>query len=162
MRHLSSRDLTIDDEKNRLERFLKKENIENDRNYLRMEKGPKPFLYKVLTLSHQLRLTILEFYYLIFTENHIILLTQNKDYEFTTKNMIITNHHAIHGFSFQKIYGAYCISFTYQNKKYYFYLNDSFSTRVLGNIFGTNTKNYSRNNLINLEKKNFMGLLKDR
>lgn len=158
---MSNRNYTISDEKNRLENFLKKENIEIHRNYLRMEKGPKPFLYKALTLSYQLRLTILEFYYLIFTENHIILLTQNKDYEFTTDNMIKINHHDIHGFSSQKIYGAYCMSFAYQNKEYYFYLNDQFSSRVLGKVFGTDTKNYSRKNLLYLEKRNFMGLLKE-
>lgn len=53
-------DYTIQDEKNRLESFLRKENIEVNHNYLRMEKGPKPLLYRTMTLSHQLRFKILE------------------------------------------------------------------------------------------------------
>ena len=162
MRQISNRDYTMQDEQNRLENFLKEVNVEYDRNYMRMEKGPKPFFYKALTLSYQLRHTILEFYFLVFTEDSIILLTQDKEYEFTTNNMVKINHHDIQDFSFQKIYGAYCIFFEYQKKEYYFYLNDSFSTRVLGNVFGTDKIDYSRKNLSYLETMNFMGLLKSR
>ena len=80
----------------------------------------------------------------------------------STNNMVKINHHDIQDFSFQKIYGAYCIFFEYQKKEYYFYLNDSFSTRVLGNVFGTDKIDYSRKNLSYLETMNFMGLLKSR
>jgi len=155
---MSNRDYTLQDEKKTLERFLRKENIECYRNYLRMEKGPRPIFYKVITLSHQLRFRILEFYYLVFAEDYLILLTQDKEYKFSTNNMIKINHSDIHDFSFQRKYGAYCIFFTHLNKEYYFYFNDSFSTRVLTNIFDTETKNYSRENLVYLEKMNFMGL----
>jgi|SRR5690625_628801 len=152
----------MQDEQNKLENFLKETNIEYDRNYVRMEKGPKPFLYKALTFSYQLRFTILDFYYLVFTEDAILLLTQDEDYAFTTNNQMILNHQDIRCFSFQKIYGAYCISFTYQNEKYYFYLNDAYSTKILHKVFRTDNIDYSRNHLLYLEKRNFMGLLNDR
>lgn len=93
----------MQDEQNRLENFLKEAEIEFDRNYVRMEKGPRPFFYKALILSYQLRLTILEFYYLVFTEDSLVLFTQDKDYEFTLNNMVKMNHHEIQDFSFQKI-----------------------------------------------------------
>ena len=162
MSQISNRDYTMQDEQNKLEIFLKEANIEFDRNYVRMEKGPKPFFYKVLTLSYQIRFSILEFYYLIFTKDSIILLTQDKDYKFTTNNMVKITHQDIKRFSFSEIYGAYCISFVYQNKEYYYYLNDSFSTKVLHKVFGTEEINYSRKHLSYLEEKNFMGLLKNR
>ena len=159
MKPISNRNYTMQDEQNRLENFLKEAEIEFDRNYVRMEKGPRPFFYKALTLSYQLRLTILEFYYLVFTEDSLVLFTQDKDYEFTLNNMVVMNHQEIQDFSFQKIYNAYCISLVYKNKDYYFYLNDSFSTKVLHKVFGTEEINYSRKHLSYLEEKNFMGLL---
>ena len=162
MRQISNKDYTMQDEQNKLENFLKETNIEYDRNYVRMEKGPKPFFYKALTFSYQIRFTILEFYYLVFTSDSIILLTQDKDYKFTTNNMVKINHQDIKGFSFQKIYGAYCISFECQLNGYHFYLNDSFSSRVLGKVFGTDKIDYSSRNLLYLDKMNFMGLLKSR
>ena len=58
MRQISNRDYTMQDEQNKLEIFLKEANIEFDRNYVRMEKGPRPFFYKALILSYQLRLTV--------------------------------------------------------------------------------------------------------
>ena len=63
----------MQDEQNKLENFLKEANIDYDRNYVRMEKGPEPFFYKALTFSYQIRFTILEFYYLVFTCDSIIL-----------------------------------------------------------------------------------------
>ena len=38
----------MQDEQNKLENFLKETNIEYDRNYVRMEKGPKPFSIRLL------------------------------------------------------------------------------------------------------------------
>lgn len=157
MRPISSKDYTMQDEQNRLKKFLKEAKIGHNRNYVRMEKGPKPFFYKMLTLSYQLRLTVLEFYFLVFTEDSIFLLTQDKDYEFTLNNMVKIDHDEIQDFSFQKIYGAYCISFARQNKEYYFYLNDSFSTRVLHKAFGTEEIDYSRKHLSYLEEKILWG-----
>ena len=58
MKPVSNRDYTMQDEQNRLENFLKEAEIEFDRNYVRMEKGPRPFFYKALILSYQLRLTV--------------------------------------------------------------------------------------------------------
>ena len=104
MSQISNKDYTMQDEQNKLENFLKETNIEYDRNYVRMEKGPKPIFYKALTFSYQIRFTILEFYYLVFTSDSIILLTQDKDYKFTTNNMVKINHQDIKSFSFQKIY----------------------------------------------------------
>jgi len=162
MRQISNRDYTMQDEQNKLEFFLKEVNIQYDRNYVRMEKGPKPFFYKALTFSYQLRFTVLEFYYLVFTSDSIILLTQDKDYKFTKNNMVKMNHQDIQDFSFKEIYGAYCISFKHQKKEYYFYLNDSISAKVLHKVFGTEEIDYSRKHLSYLEEKNFMGLLKNR
>lgn len=162
MRQIRNKDYTMQDEQNKLENFLKEANIEYDCNYVRMEKGPKPFFYKALTFSYQLRFTILDFYFLVFKEDSILLLTQDKDYEFTANNMVKMNHQDIRDFSFRKIYGAYCIFFVYQNREYNFYLNDSFSTKVLHKVFGTEEIDYSRKHLLYLEDKNFMGLLKSR
>ena len=162
MRPISSKDYTMQDEQNRLKKFLKEAKIGHNRNYVRMEKGPKPFFYKMLTLSYQSRLTVLEFYFLVFTEDSIFLLKQDKDYEFTLNNMVKIDHDEIQDFSFQKISAAYCLSFECQFNGYPFYLTDSFSSRVLGDIFGTDKIDYSSRNLLYLDKMNFMGLLKSR
>lgn len=152
-------DYTIQDEKNRLESFLRKENIEVNHNYLRMEKGPKPLLYRTMTLSHQLRFKILEFCFLIFTEDCLILLSQNEDYEFSSDNMIKIKFSDLHDFSFRRKYSDYCISFEYGKKDYYYYLTDRLGSRVLDKIFNLKTKNYSYENLVYLKKTNFKGLL---
>ncbi|MDN6196442.1 MAG: hypothetical protein L0I93_08130, partial [Atopostipes suicloacalis] len=60
---------TVADEQKNLERFLKKEKIEfNSNYYLRMEKGPKPIYYKMISFAAQIRFSVVEFYYLVFTE----------------------------------------------------------------------------------------------
>lgn len=156
---MSNIDYTIQDEKNKLERFLKKENIEVNHNYLRMEKGPKPLLYRVITFSHQLRFKSLKQYFLIFTADYLILLFQDEEYKFTTNNMVKINHNDIHNFSFQRKYGDYCIFFTHSNEDYNFYLNDRLSSRILDKVFNLKKLNYSYENLAFLKENNFMGLL---
>ena len=48
MKPISNRNYTMQDEQNRLENFLKEAEIEFDRNYVRMEKGPRPFFIRRL------------------------------------------------------------------------------------------------------------------
>ena len=52
-------DYTLEDEKNSLEDFLSKEGIQYNHNYVRMRKGPKPFLFRLIAFSHQLRIKLL-------------------------------------------------------------------------------------------------------
>lgn len=160
LRHMKKKDLTILDEKNSLERFLMKETIQPNCNYLRMEKGPKPLFYKAITLSYQLRFKMWEFYFLIFTDDCLYLLTQDEEYQYSTTNMIQIQHESIRDFTFQRKYGAYCIAFTHLDEEYYFYLNDSLSTRLLSKMLNTETMDYTRQNLTYLESMGFMGLLK--
>lgn len=161
LNYMKNRDYTLEDEKNTLERFLRNQNIQPYYNYLRMEKGPRPFFYTAISLSYQLRFSIFQFYYLVFTKNCIYLLTQDKEFNFNANNMTKINYDAIHNFSHERKLGAYCLSFTHLNEDYYFYLNDRFSSRVLSKLFNTETMNYSRYNLSYLESTNFMGLLKN-
>lgn len=157
---MAIKDYTLRDEKIRLENFLRKENIEVNHNYLRMEKGPKPILFRAMTLSHQLRFRFLQHYFLIFTQNCLILLFQDEDYEYRTKNMIKISYKDIQNFSFQKKYGDYCLFFEHLDIDYYFYLTDRLSSRLLDKIFHLSTQNYSYSNLTYLREMNFMGLSK--
>ena len=126
---------TVEEELRRLESFLQSENIENDYNYLRMEKGPKPFFYALIAFSHQLRFTLLNHYFLVFTKDSLVLLTKNKDEKFSLENMIRMKYSNIDNFTFKKVYGAYCIYFKYLDKDYYFYLSNRASSRFLDKIF---------------------------
>lgn len=159
VRWMNNVDRTIQDEKNRLELFLRNENIEVNHNYLRMEKGPKPLFYRMLTLSYLLRFKFLEFCFLIFTEDCLFLLSQNEDYEFSSDNIVKIKFSEIHNFSFQRKYSDYCIFFEYGEKDHYYYLTDRIGSRALDKIFNLKAKNYSYENLAYLRKTNFKGLL---
>ncbi len=74
--------------------------------------------------------------------------------------MFKIEHDSIHDFTFQRKYGAYCLAFKHLDEEYYFYLNDSLSTRFLSKMFNTETMDYTRQNLTYLESMDFMGLLK--
>ena len=99
-------------------------------------------------------------YFLVFTENCLILLTKDKEGKFSINNMDRIHYDNIFNFSFQRTYGYHCISFEYLNDEYYFYLNDKVSKRALDIVFDFNEINYSNKNLEFLEKTNFKGLLK--
>lgn len=158
---MRSRDYTLEDEKNSLESFLRDQTIEVNHNYLRMEKGYKPHLFGLIRFSLQLRSLMLERYWLVFTSDRLVLLTQDNEYQFSSQNMVTIKYADIHAFSFEKQYGDYCIHFTYSGEPYYFYLTDRISSRLLDKLFHIEKKTYSYTfrNLGYLQQNNFRGLL---
>lgn len=156
-------DYTVQDEENRLKDFSREENIEMSHNYLRMEKGPKPLWFSIVAFSYRLRFTFFQHYFLIFTDEYLILLVQNEDYEFINYNMTELNYKDIQDFSFTRTYGYYCISFRYLGEDYYFYLSDRKGLRLLNKTMDkltkSNNKTYSYKNLEILLQNNFRGLL---
>lgn len=158
---MKSKDYTIQDEKRKLERFLSSRNIGLNNNYFRAERGPKPILFRLGVLFYQLRVYMFKHYFLTFTSDYLILLFKDKEGQFNDENMVKINHYKLNDFSFTEKYGYYCISFTYEDKNYYFYLSNRLSGQFLDYFFNFNSKNYSYTNLASLERRNFMGLLKN-
>lgn len=158
MKQMSDKIYTVEEELRQLESFLQNENIENNHNYVRMEKGPKPFLYTLITFSHQVRFTLLDFYFLVFTKDSLIILSKTKEDKFSLKNMTTIKHTDIRDFTFKEIWGADCIYFKYLDKEYYFYLSDWVTNRILDKLLNYPVKNVSHENLSYLEEMDFMGL----
>lgn len=156
---MRSRDYTLEDEKNSLENFLKDQNIEVNHNYLRMEKGYKPHLFGLIRFSIQLRSIMLNWYWLVFTSNRLILLTQDNEYQFSSQNMMTIQYTDIHSFSFEKQYGDYCIFFSRFDQDYYFYLSDWITSGLIGKLFRVEKETYTFRNLKFLQQNNFKGLL---
>lgn len=157
---MKTRNYTLEDEKNSLENFLKDQNIEVNHNYLRMEKGYKPHLFGLIRFSLQLRSIMLNHYWLVFTSDRLVLLTQDNEYQFSSQNMVTIQYTALHGFSFEKQYGDYCIHFTYCGEPYYFYLTDRISS-LLRKLISVDmgTSSYTFRNLKYLQQNKFKGLL---
>lgn len=156
---------TIEEEAAQLERFLRRENIEINHNYVRMEKGYRPIFHAIVAFSWQLRHLLLDTYFLVFTSSQVILLTQNEQHEFTRENLEAIDHEAIHQFSFTRRYGYYCVSFVYQQEAVYFYLSDWWSSKLIDKaikkLTGSVKIRYPRKNLRYLRECRFMGLLED-
>jgi len=161
MKQMSDKIYTVEEELRQLEFFLENKNIQNNYNYVRMEKGPKPLFYRFIAFSYQLSSFVLDFYFLVFTDNHLILLTKDENYEFSTDYMTTINYNNIHHFSFEQKSGFnsyYLIFFQYDKEDYYFYLDDRVTNRILDKFLNYPVKNVSYENLSYLEEMDFMGL----
>lgn len=137
-----------------LEEILKDLGIALNHNYFRAEKGVRPLLHKLFSYSMIYRGHIMKFYFLVFTEDQLILLNSDGLQGSIEKNISKINYEDIKEFTITRRFIYYCVQFEYNNKRFYFYIDAD-------GVYSFTGLNYSDKNFHFLKERNFMGLLKN-
>ncbi|WP_208558917.1 hypothetical protein [Marinilactibacillus kalidii] len=145
---------TIEQESQQLEKKLRKMNIFVNHNYIRVEKGLRPFFHDPIGLGLFNDRFALSFYYLVFAKNQLVLLKSDVPTESMNQQVIRIDYTGIKGFELNKYFRNHYFKFMYEEKTYYFYI--SYENKK---FFSLGETVYSTNYKI-LKEQNFMGLLK--
>lgn len=146
---MGERIYTIEQEQRILEKKIRDLGIFLNDNYIRAEKGPRPFFYNYFSLAPTN--AFMKRYFLAFSDDQLVLIHSNYLEEEADKYITRIDHEEIKNFTVKNA-KHYCIQFEYEEKMCYFYV-------PTGRNFANLRANYSEENFFSLWERGFKGLL---
>lgn len=145
---------TLEEEDRIFEQILRNRGIQLNNNYFRANRGYHPFFQKIISIFRNLRVFLRKTYFLIFTDDQLILMHKDHSNGSIDDNIIKIEYDSIDNFDVvhQRIY--YRIQFEYDNEEFYFYIDAD-------GVLSIRESEFSRDNFHTLKDDNFMGLLSE-